>query len=203
MRQVAPPREQSVYALLVRLSSEVSQMAPSQAHGHVARSVAEHYGANAVSLHRGAEGWAAAVADPRGLLRGRSALDRARLETIDARLVREVLRTDRALSALDLDQDLSSEEFVAARLGVSDVFGVPLRAGADLVGVLVLYLPLDARALGGNDFDCLSGLGEVLADVPAPGVPPLALPDPTPSAARGKGPLGLLRRVFSSSAPRA
>jgi hypothetical protein len=143
-------------------------------------------------------------------------LDRARVETLDARLVREASARDARVSALDLDRDLAAENYLAEVLGVSDVFAVPLTSGGAPSGALVLYL--DARSAPPSETDllALSGLGDVLAlcgppptslapatlrdpaPAPPPPPPPPAPASPTPSSAPSRSPAGLLRRLFTS-----
>ncbi len=181
---VPAPRD-TVYALLVSLAGEARGLGTGPRRQRLVEAVGWHYGATLVTLHLDDGGWPDALSDPRGVLAHLPRLARARVETLDARLVRAALAGNAPVSALDLDPGLEGDQVLREALGVSDVFALPLRAAGRCVGVLALYLPLASRALGEADLEALSGVGEILT-----------LPEPTGLPASASAPRGLLRRLF-------
>jgi hypothetical protein len=204
MAAAGATRPGTVYGLLVGLGAGAAGASRALLCAKVVTTVSAHFGAAAVTLHPTAEGWAESFSDPRELAR-LSALDRARVETLDARLVREALVRDARVSALDLDKDLAAENYLADVLGVSDVFAVPLKACGAPAGALVLYLDARSAPPSETDLCALSGVGDVLA---LAGPPPSSLAPPVlrepavalpagASPAPSRSPSGLLRRLFS------
>lgn len=194
----SPAQAGNVYGLLVSLASEAQGLSPAALGQRLADVVAWHYGATACSLHRDATGWPQASSDPRGTLSRLPALERARVETIDARLARQCMASNAPVSALDLDAELRTDSFLSDTLGVSDVFAIPLRRQGRVEGALVLYLPLASRSLGDADLEALSGTGEILG-ARAVAAPARAngLANGQPDAPAVQGPLGFLKRLFS------
>jgi|GEM_PF-4646290 len=156
-------RQRSVYGLLVGLGARARGVERRLLAPEVARAVAAQFGAVLLTLHGVADGWAEAVADPTGAFERLNRLDRARVETLDARLVSLAVERDGRVSALDLDKDLEAETFLAEALGSSDAFAVPLRTAGGPAGALVVYLGPASQPLGETDLLALAGLGDVLA----------------------------------------
>lgn len=188
----SPASCDSVYGLLVALASQAHGLAPRELCQRLVDGIARYYGAVACSLHLDESGWPVALGDAQGVLGRLPRLARARVETIDARMVRDCLRRDGPVSAVDLDTDLQSDELLRDLLGVSDVFALPLRAAGRVPGVLVLYLALDSRSISGGDLEALGGVGEMVRHVAA-GPRPVPLPDLEPP----HGPLRFLKRLFT------
>jgi len=127
--------------------------------------LANHYGAEGCAIYTDASGWAAAAADPAPAVAKLSRLDKARLETIEARVVAKTHETDRMISALDLEED-EVEAFLTRTLGVADVFGFPLKTEEDaerVYGVVVIYLGEDAKPFRDPDMYAMSSLGGLIA----------------------------------------
>lgn len=184
-------RERSIYGLLVGLGARAVGVERRVLAPEIARAVAAHFGAVLLTLHGVADGWAEAVADSRGALARLPALARARVETLDARLVSLAVERDSPVSALDLDLDLSAESYLKESLCCSDVFAVPLRVAGGPAGALVVYLGLGSLPPDESDLLALAGLGDVLALAAGPAAShvPAGL-DPAPRAG------GFLRRLF-------
>jgi hypothetical protein len=125
--------------------------------------IANHYGALACAIHTDGTGYAAGAAEPIPQLATLSRLDRARLETIEARLVAVATERGAMASCLDLDGEVaesdSADEFLALRLGVVDIFAFPMARESAATEVLVLYLGEDSRHLRDPDMYALSSLG--------------------------------------------
>ncbi len=200
MGTVVSTRERSVYGLLVGLGARARGLERSLLAPEIAHAVAAHFGALLLTLHGSADGWAEAVSDPLGALARLKTLARARVETIDARLASLAVERNTCVSALDLDEELSAESFLAQVLGSSDTFAVPLRAAGGPAGALVVYLVPSSQPPGEADLLALAGLGDVLALAAGPAAThapagpaasrvPAAL-DPAPPAG------GFLRRLF-------
>lgn len=205
MTAAGATRQRSVYGLLVRLGSCARGASRATVAAEAVRAVAAEFGAPLVSLHPTSDGWAEAVADPQDLLPRLGLLDRARVETLDARLVAKTLERQSRVSALDLDRDLASEEYLTSVLGVSDVFAVPLMAAGAPAGALVVYLDPDSAPPSETDLLALAGVGDVLALAGPPpatlaprslSIPAAPMQSAPPAAATPK-PTGLLRRLFT------
>ena len=184
-------RERSIYGLLVGLGARAVGVERRVLAPEIARAVAAHFGALMLTLHGVTDGWAEAVADPRGALARLSSLARARVETLDARLVSLAVERDSVVSALDLDKDLAAEGYLAQSLGCSDAFAVPLRVAGGPGGALVVYLGQGSLPPNESDLEALAGLGDVLALAAEPATThaPVEL---APAARAG----GFLRRLF-------
>lgn len=152
-------RRSSVFPVLFQLAARAPKLGPAAFQTRLATSLANHYGALSCALHTDATGWASAAADPAPVVAQLSRLDRARLETIEARLVKHTVAEKRMRSALDLDDGSDVDEFLSSRLGVFDIFAFPLHDGGAPFAVLVLYLGEDSQHLGEADIQALSALG--------------------------------------------
>lgn len=125
--------------------------------------VANHYGAVACAIHTDGSGYASGAAEPIRALAKLPRLDRARLETIEARLVKVAIERGGMASCLDLDGEVagnsSPDEFLRDRLGVVDIFAFPMAREESASEVLVLYLGDESRVLRDPDMYALSSLG--------------------------------------------
>lgn len=125
--------------------------------------IANHYGAVACAIHTDGSGWASGAAEPESDLAELSRIDRARLETLEARLVEVAVERGAMSSLLDLEGQVgdhdSADEFLVDRLGVVDVFAFPMAREASTSEVLVLYLGEESRHLKDPDMYALSSLG--------------------------------------------
>jgi hypothetical protein len=153
----------SVFDILYRLAARAPQLSPEGFLTRLTTGLANHYAALSCALHTDATGWASASADPAPAIAELSRLDRARIETIEARIVKATVADRRMRSALDLDNGGDVDQFLSSRLGVSDIFAFPLHLGDAPFAVLVLYLGEDSLHLGDPDIQALSALG-YLAD---------------------------------------
>ncbi|MDJ0521016.1 MAG: hypothetical protein QNJ90_02965 [Planctomycetota bacterium] len=149
----------SVFPVLYALAARAPKLAAEQFQPRLMTGLANHYGALWCALHTDATGWASATADPAPAVAALSRLDRARLETIEARLVKDTVDQQRMRSALDLDGRGDVDEFLSSRLGVFDIFAFPLHRGETPFAVMVLYLGEDSQHLGEEDIQALSSLG--------------------------------------------
>ena len=129
--------------------------------------LANHYGAEGCAIYTDSSGWAAAAADPAPAVAELERIDRARLETIEARIVNLAQESDRMVSALDLEEGQDeTEAFLTRTLGIADIFGFPIKAqDADesVYGVVVIYLGEDAKAFRDPDMYAMSSLGGLIA----------------------------------------
>lgn len=129
--------------------------------------IASHYGAVACAIHTDGTGSASGAAEPIAEIGELTRLDRARLETIEARLVQVALEHGTMASCLDLEGDVagtgSPDEFLKDRLGVVDIFAFPMAREASAKEVLVLSLGEDSRHLRDPDMYALSSLGWLVA----------------------------------------
>jgi len=161
--------------------------------------IANHYGAVACAIHTDGSGWAAGAAEPDTALAELSRIDRARLETLEARLVEVAVERSAMASLLDLEGPVgesdSADQFLADRLGVVDIFAFPMAREESASEVLVLYLGDESRHLRDPDMYALSSLGwlVVLAGED------LAGDGPTANAPKGSGSKG---SASKGSAPR-
>ena len=125
--------------------------------------IANHYGAVACAIHTDGSGTASGTAEPVRALAKLPRLDRARLETIEAKLVDVAIERGAMASCLDLDGEVaesdSADEFLARRLGVVDIFAFPMAREESASEVLVLYLGEESRHLRDPDMYALSSLG--------------------------------------------
>jgi hypothetical protein len=154
----------SIFRVLYALAARAPTLAPDAFLQRLVTGLANFYGADGCALYTDESGWAAAAADPAPAVAKLGRLDRARLETIEARLVRETVSQRRMLSALDLEED-HVDRFLETALGITDVFGFPVSGRdeeAPVQGVLVLYLGENARAFRDPDMYALSSLGGLL-----------------------------------------
>ena len=152
-------RRSSVFPVLFRLAARAPRHQPSAFQERLTTGLANHYGALWCALHTDASGWASATADPAPAVAALSRLDRARLETIEARLVEATVGAGCMCSALSLDDGGGVDAFLSSHLGVTDIFAFPLHTGDRPFAVLVLYLGEDSGTLGEDDVQALSGLG--------------------------------------------
>ena len=153
----------SVFPVLYALAARAPGLPLPDLLDRLTTGLANHYGALSCALHTDAKGWPSAKADPTPEIADLSRLDRARLETIEARLVRATIAEQRMRSALDLDDGSHVDEFLSSRLGVFDIFAFPLHRGGAPVAVLVLYLGEDSQHLDEPDLQALSSLGYLAA----------------------------------------
>ena len=159
----------SVFPVLFHLAARAPHLSAGEFRARLATGLANHYGALWCSMHTDATGWASAAAEPAPAVAALSKLDRARLETIEARLVRAAVEACTMRSALHLEDRAQVDEFLSDHLGVYDVFAFPLHTGAKPFAVLVLYLGEDSNHLGEDDISGLSALG-YLAEIVGSGI---------------------------------
>lgn len=152
-----------LHRVLFRLASRAPQNTLEAMMSRVTTSVANHFAAVACSLHTDASGWAAATAEPIRAMKKMARLDRARQETIEANLVKEAVRREALVSALDLEERSEIEAFLQRTLGVVDIFAFPLLVDGRVSAVLVLYLSLESDPLSEADIHGLMAIGEMLA----------------------------------------
>ena len=152
----------SIFTVLYRLAARATGMPRATLQDRLMVGIANHYGALGCALHTDAAGWAASKADPALEVAKLSRLDRARLETIEARLVKEVVLQQQMKSVLDLEDGSRLDEFLAERLGLVDIFAFPLERGGKPYAVLVLHLGPASKHLGELDTIALSTLGELM-----------------------------------------
>jgi hypothetical protein len=153
----------SVHQVLFRLAARAPRLSADGLMQRLVTGLANHFGAVACSLHTDASGWAAAAAEPVRIVRKLPRLDRARLETIEARLVKDARESGRMRSALDLEDPDEVEAFLNRTLGVVDIFAFPLATEGEVRAVLVLHLSLDSSPLKDADIHGLMAAGELLA----------------------------------------
>lgn len=149
----------SVFPVLYALAARAPRLTLGEFLDRLTTGIANHYGALSCALHTDVKGWASAKADPTPEIAELSRIDRARLETIEARLVKATVSEQRMRSALDLEDGSDVDEFLSSRLGVFDIFAFPLHRGGAPIAVLVLYLGEDSQHLGEADIQALSSLG--------------------------------------------
>ncbi|MFV1957837.1 MAG: hypothetical protein ACC662_00345 [Planctomycetota bacterium] len=152
-----------LHQILFRLATRAPQATLGELMQRTVTSIANYYGAVACSTHTDASGWAAPAAEPIRAMRKMAPLDRARQQTIEARLVREVVGQKHMLSALDLEERDEVEDFFQRTLGVIDIFAFPLAFEEKVRAVLVLYLSMDSDPLAEADIHGLLAVGELLA----------------------------------------
>ena len=141
----------SVFPVLYALAARAPGLPLPDFLDRLTTGLANHYGALSCALHTDAKGWPSAKADPTPEIADLSRLDRARLETIEARLVKTTIAEQRMRSALDLEDGSHVDEFLSSRLGVFDIFAFPLHRGGAPVE--------DSQHLGEEDIQALSSLG--------------------------------------------
>ena len=152
-----------VHQMLFRLAARAPELTLDQLMERVTTGVANHFAAVACSIHTDASGWASAAAEPISEIQALPRLDRARLETIEAAVVKGAVANRKMMSALDLENAEDAEELLRSTLGVVDIFAFPLIFEAKIRAVLVLYLSLDSEPLRDADIHGLSAVGELLA----------------------------------------
>jgi hypothetical protein len=152
----------SIFSVLYRLAARAPGLAAKVFQARLTAGIANHFGAMGCALHTDASGWAASSADPALEVSQLSRLDRARLETIEARLVRTAVSERRMRSVLDLEDGSRVDEFLGERLGLLDIFAFPLERAGQPFAVLVLYLGPSAKHLGERDVHALASVGELL-----------------------------------------
>ena len=149
----------SIFRVLFALATRAPTLSPEAFQTRLTTSLANHYGALSCALHTDATGWASATADPAPVVAQLSKLDHARLQTIEARLVKATVEHWRMRSALNLDDGSDVDAFLSSRLGVYDIFAFPLHLGELPFAVLVLYLGETSQHLAEEDIQALSALG--------------------------------------------
>lgn len=174
----------SVFPVLFRLAARAPELTPAVFQKRLTTGIANHFGALWCALHMETAGWASVEADPAPLVEDLPQADRARLEEIQARLVRVTAEQQRMRSALDLEERRDVDEFLSSRLGVYDIFAFPVRNGARTFAVLVLYLGDESDPLDESDIEGLCSLGDLvkIAGTALDGqVQPQAGEDPPPA----------------------
>jgi hypothetical protein len=151
----------SIFPVLYSLAARAPRMTADVFRARLTTSLANHYDALSCALHTDATGSPAAAADPVPEVEALPRLDRARIETIEARLVRYVVEHGTISSALNLEDGSDVDAFLSSRLGVYDIFAFPLKADDAPFAVLVLYLGEDSQHLGEEDLQALCSLGHL------------------------------------------
>jgi hypothetical protein len=154
----------TVFAFLFRLARDLPGLAPRHALSRLVTGLANHYGATTCALHvrLGGRRVRIAAADDQHLAR-LDARQRHLVRAIEGRLLAQVHRSSSMTSALDIDIDDASRRSLLDAVGAMDVFAFPLGVGERRRGVLVLYLPPDARALDERDLAGLEAVGDLLS----------------------------------------
>jgi hypothetical protein len=161
----------SVFGVLYRLAARAPQLTPAELQARFTVGIANHFAAVGCSFHPDTNGWASASAEPAIELASLSRIDRARLETIEARLVKAAAQERRMRSVLDLEDGSRVDEFLHDRLGLLDIFAFPLQRENKTFAVVVLYLGNDSKHLGEADVYALASAGH-LFDVVGTSLPP-------------------------------
>ena len=161
----------TIFGVLYRLAARAPQLTPAELQARLTVGIANHFGAAGCAFHPDTNGWASASAEPALELASLSRLDRARLETIEARLVKAAAQERRMRSVLDLEDGSRVDEFLHDRLGLLDIFAFPLQRGDQTFAVLVLYLGNESRHLGEADLHALASAGH-LFDIAGTSLPP-------------------------------
>jgi hypothetical protein len=155
--------EPSIFEVLYCMAVKAPVTPREQFLDRLTTGIANHYGAVACAIHTDESGSASGAAEPIRALAKLPRLDRARLETIEARLVQVAIERGGMSSCLDLEGGIadatSADEFLAERLGVVDIFGFPMAREESATEVLVLYLGEESRHLRDPDMYALSSLG--------------------------------------------
>lgn len=152
-----------LHRVLFRLASRAPRMTLEELMKRLTTSLANHYAAVACSIHTDRSGWAAAAAEPVRAFRKMEAVDRARQESIEARLVKKAVEGRKLTSALDLEDREVIETFLNRVLGAIDIFAFPLIFEKKVRAVLVIYLSLESDPLVDADLHGLMAVGELLA----------------------------------------
>lgn len=153
---------ESIFGVLYRLAGRAPALPAELFLRRLVTGLANYYGAVACAIHTDASGWAAAAADPAPQVEDLSRLDRARLETIEARVVKEAVERGEMASALDLEGEEEVEAFLSRTLGVVDIFGFPLAREAGVFAVLVIYLGPDSVPFRDPDMYAMYSLGDLV-----------------------------------------
>lgn len=156
-------KQGSLHQVLFRLAARAPRLDLKTLMGRLCTGVANYYGAVACSIHTDGSGWAAAAAEPIRAVRKMAPIDKARRETLEAKLVAQAVEKKELTSALDLEDRDSTEAFLNRTLGVVDIFAFPLRFESRVRAVLVLYLSLNSDPLHDGDIHGLLHCGELLA----------------------------------------
>lgn len=155
-------KQSSLHQVLFRLAARAPRLDLESLMNRLCTGVANYYGAVACSIHTNRSGWAAAAAEPIRAISKMSPLDKARRETMEARLVTQAVETRELTSALDLEDRDSTQSFLNRTLGVIDIFAFPLQVEGTVRAVLVLYLSLNSDPLQDGDIHGLLHSGELL-----------------------------------------
>jgi hypothetical protein len=155
--------EVPIHQVLFRLAARAPSLSLEECMERVTTGLANHYQAVACTLHTDRSGWASARAEPIEEVEALERLDRARLETVEANLVKEAVAQRRMQTALDLDESDEIEAFLKRTIGAVDIFAFPLVYKGVVRAVLVLYLSLDSEPVRDADMHGLMAVGELLA----------------------------------------
>ncbi len=175
-------KDTPLHQVLFRLAARAPALDRAAVMQRLCTAIANNLGAVACSIHGDVSGWPVVTAAPVREIEQMDPLDRARRETIEARLVKETFARDGMISALDLEGRQEVEAFFQRTLGIIDIFAFPLREGGETRGVLVVYLSLDSDPLSDGDVHGLLACGE-LVGMAGTGYPD----DPTPASEPGEG----------------
>lgn len=154
--------EESVFSFLYKLASRAPRLSADAFLKRLVTGVANHYDAVGCAIHADASGWAAAAADPAPMVEELSTLDRARLETIEARIVKDAVDRGQMVSALDLEGEEEVEAFLTAALGIVDIFGFPLKQDESVFAVVVIYLGPDSLPFRDPDMYAMYSLAQLV-----------------------------------------
>ena len=154
--------ENSIFRFLFRLAADSHRLTRERLLRRLVTGLANFYNATTCRIYLNSTTRAAASAadDESFELLGEEA--RNRLAAIEALLVQHARTKREYASALDLDNDEETEDFLHDTLGVMDVFAFPLITGGKVVGSALLYLPKNSKPLREADLQALSAVGEML-----------------------------------------
>ena len=154
--------QNSIFRFLFRLAADAHRLTRERLLRRLVTGLANYYNATTCRIYLTSDTRAVASADDDESFEmlGEEAL--RRLAAIETLLVQHARANGTYASALDLESDDETEEFLHDTLGVMDVFAFPLVTGGASVGSALLYLPTESKPLGEADIQALSAVGEVL-----------------------------------------
>ena len=154
--------QNSIFRFLFRLAADAHRLTRERLLRRLVTGLANYYNATTCRIYLASTTRAAASAADDETFEMLGAEGAQRLAAIEALLVQHARKNQQYVSALDLESDVETEEFLHDTLGVMDVFAFPLITGGEAVGSALLYLPNDSKPLGEADLQALSAVGEML-----------------------------------------
>ncbi len=151
----------SLFPVLYTLTARAPRLSAEAFRTRLTTALANHYGALSCVLHTDASGRASARAGLAPELEDLPRLERAQIETIEARLVKRVVEENQMRSTLNLEDGVEVDAFMRSLLGEYDVFAFPLVASGGPIAALVLYLGENSQPLGQEDLPALGSIGHI------------------------------------------